>query len=293
MKNVLFLSAIIAISLSFVSCEDLNLNLDDGELSTEDVVKGLKEALTIGTDSASTFLSATDGYFKGAPALAVIPLPDDVALVRNMINNNTTLAGVSSLIGLDQKFDDVIKGLNRAAEDAAKEAAPIFKSAITSLSISDGFDILQGVVPGSTKSTDFDSTAATQYLMNETYDALVGSYAPKINTSLDKDLIGNLSANDAWSSLTTTYNSFLNYSIEVDVLFGTVSYSVYDFSVTFMDEALPSSLNSDLGTFSTQLALNELFNRVGQEEIKIRRNPLQWASEIIQKVFGWVRDQFE
>ncbi len=275
---------LIAISLLILSSCDLAEDLlEDTELSTSEIVEGLKTALEIGTDTASTELSLIDGYYKGSPLLAVIQLPDEVELIRTKINSNSVVKEISETVGLDDKFDDVILAVNRAGEDAAKDVAPIFKDAITNLTISQGLDILQGIVPSDkgAKSmyTEFDSTAATQYLKLKTYSNLIGLYAPKINTSLDKDLVLDNSANEIWSSFTLNYNELLSVINS-------------NFLTSSLDEELelPSSISTDLGEFSTGMALDELFFRIGKEEKKIRKNPFAWASSIIQKVFGYIFD---
>jgi len=265
----------------FNSCELLedllNETTDDG-LNNSEIIAGLKEALEVGTDTASTELSANNGYYKGSPSLALIQLPDEVALIRTKINSNFLASLASETIGLEDKFDDVILAVNRAAEDAAQDVAPIFKDAIFDLSISQGLDILRGIVPtdGETKSANavFDSTAATQYLKLKTFNSLIGLYAPQINTSLNKDLVSSYSANEVWGTLTSSYNTLLSM----------LSNS------TISELGLPSAINTNLGEFSTQMALDELFYRVGEEEKKIRKDPYKWASSILQKVFGYVFD---
>ncbi|MBN2273896.1 MAG: DUF4197 domain-containing protein [Bacteroidales bacterium] len=282
MKKVLLSIGVIALMVA--GCEWLEDNVPEG-LTEEEIIEGLKTALNVGSDSASGNLSLTDGYYGNA--LVKIPLPPEVVSLRNAINGNSTLALISSTIGLEDKFEDVILAVNRSAENAAKEAAPIFKNAITGLTIAQGWDILHGVVPSQTKSTsieDFDSTAATKYLSQQTYDPLTNLYAPKINASLDKDLVGNYSATELWNDVTTTYNSFLS---RTDVQTALTLAEMMGQSLN-----LPASINTDLGEFSTQKALNGLFLMVGKEEIKIRRDPLAWAKtavgNILEKVFGSV-----
>jgi hypothetical protein len=268
------ISLVLGVLLAFSGCEMLD---DNSALSDTDIINGLKTALNVGADSASLNLARYNGYYNNP--LVKIPLPAEAEAIRNLINSNSTLAALSSTLGLEAKFEDVIKTVNRAAESAASEAAPIFKNAITSLTIADGWDILHGTVPSATKSASFDSTAATQYLKGQTYDDLTALYAPKINTALGQDLIGTTSATEAWTSLTSAYNSFLGNSL--------VSTAVYISGIN-----LPASINTDLGKFSTQKALDGLFFKVGVEEKKIRKNPLQWASslvgDILEKVFGSV-----
>jgi hypothetical protein len=274
--------AVFAITLLLSGCELIEDFLPN-DLTEEEIIEGLKTALNVGSDSASTNLSVTNGYYGNS--LVKIPLPPEAVEIREKINANATLAWISSTIGLEDKFEDVIKTVNRSAESAAREAAPIFKEAITGLTISQGLDILNGIVPSDKKSTlaeDFDSTAATKYLSQQTYDPLTELYAPKINAALDKDLIGNYSATEAWESLTTKYNNFLS---RADVKAALAAAELLGRPID-----LPASINTDLGEFSVEKALDGLFYMVGNEEIKIRRDPLAWigtvVGPILEKVFG-------
>jgi len=274
--------AVFAIILILSGCEWINESLPDG-LTEEEIIEGLKTALNVGSDSASTNLSVTDGYYGNS--LVKIPLPPEAMEIRNKINGNATLAWISSTIGLEDKFEDVIKTINRSAESAAKEAAPIFKDAITDLSLSQGLDILNGIVPSDKKSTQaesFDSTAATKYLSQKTYVPLTDLYAPKINAALDKDLVGGYSATETWESLTTKYNNFLS---RPDVRAALTAAELLGKPID-----LPASISTDLGEFSVRKALDGLFYMVGNEEIKIRRDPLAWAEtvvgNILERVFG-------
>ena len=239
MKKVLL--PVILGAMMLAGCEWLEENTPAG-LTEEEIIEGLKTALNVGTDSASGGLSITDGYYGNA--LVKIPLPAEVVNIREKINGNSTLALISSTIGLEDKFEDVILAVNRSAENAASEAAPIFKNAITGLTIAEGWDILHGVVPAGTKSTSaegFDSTAATRYLSQQTYDPLTNLYAPKINSSLGKDLVGNYSATEIWEDITSTYNNFLSRT--------DVQTALMVSEMLGEDLNLPSSINTDLGVF--------------------------------------------
>lgn len=268
-----FLIAIIGVTFFLGSCEWLEENADLG-LAEDDIVEGLKTALAVGTDSSSTALSVVNGYY--GDALVKIPLPQQAEQVRNIIAQS----GLNNVINLDVQFENVVKAVNRAAEDAAKEAAPIFKDAITDLSISQGLEILNGQVPSDAvamKSSGFDSTAATQYLKGQTFSPLTNLYAPKINIALDKDLGLGFSAVDAWTVLTTQYNNLMSqWTVQL--------------AVTAANVNLPSSLNDNLGEFSTQKALDGLFYKVGVTEKNIRRDPWQWikttVGDILTKIFG-------
>ncbi len=269
--------ASVVVALVFSSCELLQ---EETGLSADQIVEGLKTALEIGADSASTSLAIVNGYYQGNKQFVKIPLPDEAESIRDKINGNETLASISTIIGLDEAFEDVVLSVNRAAEDAARDAAPIFKNVISGLTISQGWDILHGEVPedAGLKAADFDSTAATKYLEIQTYDPLTELYAPKINTSLQKDIIGGVSAYDAWDNLTSKYNSFVGRN---DVKVAIQLANAFGGNLS-----LPSEIETDIGVFSTQKALDGLFYMVGEEEKKIRRNPFEWAVDIIQKVFG-------
>ena len=272
MKKLLWLFSTVAI---LVSCEWLEENTPAG-LSDEDVIDGLKTALTVGTDSSAKTLSALNGYYEDP--LLKIPLPEEAEKVRSFVTNNV----VAEFFSLDQEFEDVIKSINRAAEESAKEAAPIFKEAISDLTISEGWDILNGVVPDGTKSSGFDSTAATQFLKNQTYTPLTALYSPKINGALGADLGLGFSATDAWETLTTNYNNTLNSTAVQAAL------TAAQFLGNPVD--VPDEMNTDLGVFATEKALDGLFYMVGEEEKEIRRNPFEWALDIIQKVFGFIQE---
>jgi hypothetical protein len=272
--------AIFALTLMLSGCEWIGELFPDG-LTEEEIIEGLKTALKVGSDSASTNLAVSDGYYGNA--LVKIPLPPEIADIREKINGNETLEWISATIGLDDKFEDVIKTVNRSAESAAREAAPIFKDAITDLTISQGWDILNGIVPSSKKSTlaeGFDSTAATKYLSQQTYVPLTELYAPRINAALDKDLVGGYSATETWESLTTKYNNFLSRNDVKAVI------AAAELLGKPID--LPASINTDLGEFSVQKALDGLFYMVGNEEIEIRRDPLAWAETIVGAILGKV-----
>jgi Protein of unknown function (DUF4197) len=258
------------IFIFFSSCELLE-EASDG-LSLDEVVEGLKTALKVGSDTSSTILSKADGYY--GDALVKIPLPPEAENIRTLITNNN----VANLIDLDQEFENVVKSINRAAEEAAKDAAPVFKTAIDDMSISDGWDILNGTNPASTlKSTEFDSTAATGYFKTVTKEPLIGIYAPKINTALGNDLGLGFSATEAWTTLTSNYNDIMGQT-------------AVQLALTLAGIDMPSEMNDDLGEYATEKAINGVYYKVGQEEIKIRRDPWAWASttvgDILEKVFG-------
>lgn len=147
-------------------------------LTTAEVGDGLKEALTSGIAKGADQLSATDGYFKN-PEIK-IPFPPDVKKVEDKLRQ----------IGMDKQVDNFIMTLNRGAEDAAKEAKPIFVNAIKQMTIEDAWGILNG-----------DVNAATSYLERTTSPQLKEKFKPVIQNSLDK-----VGAARYYTDLVNTYN---------------------------------------------------------------------------------------
>jgi hypothetical protein len=231
-------------------------------LSGSEIIQGLKTALLVGTDTSVSVTSRLNGYYKDETIKILLP-PEAQKIYAN--KNNALFRAA----GLDKKLEDAVIAINRAAEDAAKEAGPIFKNAITGMSIGDGYTILKGKNPASPASSGtFDSTAATGYLRSTTYIQLREAFAPKINVSLDKVLVGNYSPNQIWNTLISSYNSVASRSIGL----------------------IEPVATTNLGQYVTQKALDGLFFKVAIEEKEIRKNPGKWAKtsvgNILQKVFG-------
>jgi hypothetical protein len=132
-------------------------------LTTAEVADGLKEALIKGISTGSDLVSQVDGYFKNAEIK--IPFPPEVKKVEDKLRQ----------IGLGGEVDKFVMTLNRGAEDAAREAKPIFITAIRSMTIQDAWAILRG-----------ENDAATQYLKRTTSGLLKEKFKPVIQTSLNK-----------------------------------------------------------------------------------------------------------
>src|SRR5438477_10837314 len=103
-----------------------------GGITNDEVVSGLKEALEVGTRRGTEKLSAVDGFFKDA--VIKILMPPEAEKMEKTLRN----------VGLGKQVDNAILSMNRAAEDAAKNAAPIFVNAIKQMSIQDALGILKG-----------------------------------------------------------------------------------------------------------------------------------------------------
>lgn len=152
----------------------INLN----NLSNGDVVGALRQALQIGAQNASGRLSAVNGFFGNS--LIKVLMPPEAQKVENTLRE----------IGMGSIVDKAILSMNRAAEDAAGKAVPIFVNAISSMSIQDGMAILQG-----------GSGAATKYLKDKTTASLTTAFRPVISSSL-----GKTGATAYWSKVFNVYN---------------------------------------------------------------------------------------
>jgi len=191
MKNKLMILAVV-MTVIFASCDELTSIAETatstvgggGEttapaLTNDEVIAGLKEALTVGINKGSGLASATDGFFKN-PAIK-LPFPPDAKKVKDKAID----------LGLQNKVDQFELTLNRAAEEATKEAGPIFIQAIKDMSIGDGFTILKGA-----------DNAATNYLRDKTTSKLVSAFSPKVKIAIDK-----VQLTKYWTPLTKAYNT--------------------------------------------------------------------------------------
>lgn len=245
-KRAFYLPFLLSILLT--GCAELTSIMEsvslDVPLSESEVVEGLKEALITGSKNSSAILSAMDGYY--GDELVKILLPEEASVI---VDN------LSRIPGGDKLVEDVILRINRAAEDAAKEVAPIFINSITQMTIQDAFGILRGA-----------DNAATQYLSNTTRQDLYQLYRPKITRSTEKDIIGGISTKDSWVALTGKWNQFANSVAGRLAGFNTV--------------------DTDLDNYLTNKALDGMFLKVEEEEKKIRTNINARVTPLLRKVFG-------
>ena len=151
---------------------------EDGALTNSEIAGGLKQALEQGISKGAQKLSIKDGYFKSAYKIL---LPEEVQKVTNTLQK---------IPGFSKVEDEMLKLLNRAAEDAATTAKPIFVEAIKGMSFNDALGILMG-----------EQDAATTFLHKSTYQKLYSAFSPKVNNSLDR-----VNATEYWNKAITAYN---------------------------------------------------------------------------------------
>ncbi len=247
MKKVI-LPLTLSLFLLLNSCAELMTVLNSAAggapLTEAEVVEGLKEALMTGARNSAQELARQNGYY--GDEIIKIYLPEEASVI---VDN------ISKIPGGQQLVDDVILRINRAAEDAAREVAPIFVNSIRQMTVRDAFDILRG-----------EDNAATQYLKQTTYDELFNLYSPRIRASVEKDLVGGISTQDSWDALTGQWNKF---------------------AVSLAGRlAGVHPVETNLGNYLTAKALDGMFVKVAAEELKIREDVNARVSPILRKVFG-------
>jgi hypothetical protein len=171
------------LAFSVTGCDTLNqaagVLAQAGNPTQSEINMGLKQALEFGTSSSAERLSLKDGYF-GNMAVKIL-FPEEARKVERTLRT----------LGLNSLADNVILTINRAAEDAAQEAKPIFISAIKQMTIADATNILLGR----------DNDAATEYFKRVTSQQLHDKFKPIIQSSLSK-----VGATKYWSDVMNRYN---------------------------------------------------------------------------------------
>ena len=174
---------IVLLVFNLTACAELQGVIDQlpqgGEISNVDIASGLREALDLGIDKQVSKLTLKDGFYKNE--LVKIMLPEELQKVDKALRD----------IGLSSLADDGIKVLNRAAEDAVKEATPIFVSAVKDITFADAKNILLG-----------NDDQATRYLTGKTQTALYDKFNPVIKNSFSK-----VGADQIWENLINKYNT--------------------------------------------------------------------------------------
>ena len=147
-------------------------------LSQSEVVSGLKEALMLGVNTATDLGSQLNGFYKN-PAI-FIPFPPKAIQMKRLLEK----------IGLKSQVERFVMTLNRAAEESAKKAGPIFLNAVKDLTIEDGYQILRG-----------PNDAATAYLRRKTVGPLTAAFRPVVRRAMAK-----VEVTKYWNPLVNQYN---------------------------------------------------------------------------------------
>lgn len=170
-KSVIFLFLLAGlITTSNAQLKDLLKKVTGGSTTTSEnsddskIIAGLKEALDVGTGNAVKSVSAVDGFLKNE--LIKIMLPPEIKKIESVLKT----------VGAGKIMDDFVTSMNRAAESASKEAAPIFVDAIKKMTIQDAYKILKG-----------RENEATLYFQEKTTDSLSAKFTPIVSKSMDEN----------------------------------------------------------------------------------------------------------
>lgn len=196
----------------------------------DQVVAGLKEALSIGIGNAVAATSKADGYFKNA-AIKIL-MPEKIRKV----------ADVMAKVGYQKDVDEFVLSMNRAAEKAAPQAKAFFVDSIKQMTIEDARKILEG-----------SDTAATDYFKSKTFGKMYETFKPEVASSMNE--VG----------VTRSYKNMMD------------KYAALPFA---------DAESLDLDRYVTTKSLDGIFYMVGQEEMKIRKDPAARVTDLLKTVFG-------
>ncbi len=180
MKKIILLVCI----LTTFSCAELQsvaetVLEENSQISESQIGSALKQALQNGIEHQVTKLTSENGFYKND--MVKILLPEELQKVDNTLRK----------IGLGSLADEGLKLMNRAAEDAVKEATPIFVNAVKEMTFQDAKNILMG-----------SNQAATQYLEQKTTQELYQKFYPQVEKSL-----GKVGADQIWTTAINKYNT--------------------------------------------------------------------------------------
>ncbi|GAB2703536.1 DUF4197 domain-containing protein [Mucilaginibacter koreensis] len=177
MKKALLCLPLLLAFFTLSSFDTRHTTVTDDPTSSQ-IASALKQALEQGTNKSTSKLSALNGFFGDAAVKILFP-PEAQKAERTLRK-----------LGFNKLCDNLVLSLNRAAEDAAGKAAPIFVSSIKQMTLKDATSILTG-----------GPDAATQYFRRTTNQELIAQFKPVIHASLSK-----VGAPKLYSTLATQYN---------------------------------------------------------------------------------------
>lgn len=199
-------------------------------LSDADASAGLKAALERGAAAAVSLLGRTDG-FLGNPKVR-IPLPAGLDSAARLLRG----------IGQDQRVDELVTAMNRAAESAVPQSRQLLSDAVARMSVTDAKKILTG-----------GDTSVTRFFENKTRKPLGVTFLPIVTEQTEK------------VALADKYNA--------------VAGRAAGFGLLDKDDA-------NIQKYVTGKTLDGLYLVIGEEEKKIRRDPVGTGSDLLKKVFG-------
>jgi hypothetical protein len=178
-----FLLSVLFIGLAACTTQQIadgmRILTEEAPLTNAEIESGLREALIKGISVGADRVSQSGGYLNN-PQIK-IPFPPEMVKVEKTLRD----------LGMGNMVDQFVTTLNQGAEEAAKEAKPIFVSAIQQMTIQDAMSILKG-----------KEDEATQFLKRTTTTQLTGKFMPVIQNALKKT-----EATKYYNDIVTTYNA--------------------------------------------------------------------------------------
>ncbi|MGC4396637.1 DUF4197 domain-containing protein [Hydrogenophaga sp. T2] len=223
-------ASISSLGLLIVAAHRQAWALSLSDLSDKDATAGIRAALEKGALAAVGLLGKTDG-FLGNPKVR-IPLPgylEDAAKLLKMT-------------GQGPRVDELITGMNRAAEQAVPLGKDLLVGAVKSMSVTDAKNILGG-----------GDNAVTQFFADKTRVPLGEKFLPVVTRTTEK--VG----------LARSYNRVAERAAGL---------------------GLVKKEDANIERYVTGKSLDGLYTIIGEEERKIRQDPVGTGSALLKKVFG-------
>ncbi len=150
--------------------------------------------------------------------------------------------------------DDFVTTMNHAAEQAVPEAGSVFGDALKQMTIEDAKSILCG-----------PNDAATQYFQKTTQTNLYARFYPIVQRAT------------AQKGVTAAYKNLMEKA-NLGQGLGSVG--------SALGGSLLGKDSMDIDAYVTNKAMDGLFKIVAEQEQQIRQNPVARTTDILQKVFG-------
>ena len=244
-------------------CSEENLkNL----FNNDKTVEGLKAALTVGIENSVDKVRQPGGYLNDIIKINLPEGAQSTFAVINALQGNPVTNALLSSLNIQPNLENTLTVLiNSAAEDAAPKSVDIFTKAIKNMTIEDGKTILFG--------TDH---AATEYLERETYTQLQGAFEPSITASLNTVNIAGTTPVQAWQAVANINNSLSDLIDSNPLVSGALSLAKISLK----------PMEPNLSNYVTGKALDGLFIKVADEELKIRTDVDFRVTPLLREIFG-------
>lgn len=236
----------------------INLQADSSSITAEDGLKILQKVVPLSGDTNLMQVQGLKEALDIGVDFAINSLKgsgylDNPAARIKLPESVQNMANIVAKMGGQKYIDDLEKDINLAAGEAISQSVPIFKKAILDMNVNDATKLLGG-----------KSNSITEYFKSKTNTNLVDVILPIVQKATNKN------------QLATSYKAFLGIYNSSDLVKSVVG--------IFSPNSKPMEAN-DLNGYITQTAIDEVYKMIGQEEAKIRANPMAYSSDVIKKVF--------